>query len=409
MSIVLTPSVLSVKAKGLRAAAQQDLRGLPSEEIGGRIGAVAAKWLEPNYAHRRRAVNETSSETGLAPAMVTAGLDAAFAELLPPRLGGPAIQDLIDAQIQPESAACPDGTGPSLVTHFLAGSIITPGLWSICLGLMGKAANLVKCSSHDRIFPFRLMESFREEDDQLGQCVDVHYWGRDDTGLTDAAIEEADVVVAFGDDESIRQLQARVEPPRRFIGHGHMVSLAVVGQDAFESEIARGLARDTAFYDQQGCLSPHVVYLIGERPNCLAFCEVLARAMAELEREWPRRKLDPIEAARIQEARGSHELKQASDPVTRSWSSGTSTAWTLLYDEDPAFEFSCLNRVLRVKRLEDPDLLDEALTPVRGRIRGVALAPGSLLDSAAISERLGSPYLCAPGHLQLPPLSYSAR
>lgn len=392
-----------MKAKALRAAAQRHLQNLSEEELGERIGSVAVKWLEADYPYRRRVIEETCAETGFAPAMVAAGLDAAFTELLPPRLQKLAGQGR--RQMTGELADHPAKHGPGLITHFLAGSIVTPSLWSICSGLLAKAASLVKCSSHDRVFPFRFMESLREEDEELGACVEVCYWSRDETDLTDAAIEEADVVVAFGDDGTIRRLQAQVRPPRLFIGHGHKVSLAVIRHDAFDLATARALARDTAFYDQQGCLSPHVVYLLGERPDCLAFCELLARAMGELEQEWPRRALDVAEVIAVQNARTSHELRQASGSIARSWSSEGSTVWTLLYDEEPAFEFSCLNRVLSAKRLKSTDLLDEALAPVRGRIRGIAVAPEGLLDPTPFAERFGNPYLCAPGHLQLPPLA----
>ena len=354
-----------------------------------------------------------SDESGFPSAMVAMGLDAAFGELLPPKLEELATRELGDIRLLDGfRASAPDGTptradGPGLVTHILGGSIVTPGLWSVCFGLLVKAGNLVKCSSHDQVFPVRFAESLRKEDPELGQCVAVGYWGRAQDGLTAAALEAADAVVAFGDDRSVQALSARVQPPRRFVGHGHRVSLAVVGEGVLTPETAEGLSADVAFYDQQGCLSPHVVYVLGERTHCLDFCEVIAQAMAATELRLPRRTLPAAEAAAVQEARAAHELKCAIDPKARTWSSRGSTAWTVLYDEAPEFELSCLNRLVRVKRLEAVEQLSRSLSPVLGHVQGIAVAPKELMASVReIARESGVSYICPPGQLQKPPLTW---
>jgi hypothetical protein len=388
---------------------------MPAREIARRLESVARKWLAPGYLPREQAIEEMSATSGFAPAMVAWGLDAAFRELTAENLLQLAKEELGDCGPLDGSGAHPNGQalvradGPSLTTYLLAGSIVTPGLWSLCFGLLVKSACLLKCSSHDQVFFARFAESLRQEDSKIGECVEAAYWSRNDVGLTDAAAEAADVVIAFGDDDSIRQIESKVRPPRRFVGHGHRVSLAVIGRVAFDVATARNLGRDVAFYDQQGCLSPHVVYLLGEREQCLRFCGLMAQAMADIDKEWPRRKLGVSEAAAIQEARASHELEQAAGSFARMWSSQGSTAWTVLYDESPGFEFSCLNRVLRAKRLPTKDLLPDALAPVRGRVQGIAVAPDSLAgEIAGLVSETGVSRICPPGQLQLPPLNWRA-
>ena len=401
------------EAEALRRAREEHFRSTPAIEIARRLGAVASKWLDPDYPLRRQTISEVSEASGFPPAMVAMGFDAAFRELLPPKLEELAARELGDVRTLDGFHPSPrDGTliravGPGLITHILAGSIVTPGLWSVCFGLLVKAGNLVKCSSYDRVFPVRFAESLLREDPELGSCVAVNYWGREQDDLTTAALEAVDAVVAFGDDRSIQALSERVNPPRRFVGHGHRVSLAVIGEDVLTLETAEGLSADVAFHDQQGCLSPHVVYVLGERTHCLDFCEEIAQAMASSELRFPRRALAVEEAATIQEARAAHELRCAIDPNARAWASRGSTAWTLLYDENPEFELSCLNRLLRVKRLQTIGQLPDSLAPVPGHVQGIAVAPDELMEPVReLARESGVSYICVPGQLQKPPLTW---
>ncbi|MDP7250596.1 MAG: acyl-CoA reductase [Planctomycetota bacterium] len=391
------------------------LQPLSAREIGRRIGLMASKWLDPDWEHRKQAIHEICSASGFPPNMVAEGIDNAFWQLVPPKLAQLADEELGDSRLldgprpHPITGRLSRAVGPGLVTHFLAGSIITPGLWSICRALLLKSASIVKCASHDRVFPLRFAESLRQESSELGECIHVDYWSRRDAEATEAAILAADAVIAFGDDSTIEALRTITAWPRRFVAHGHRVSLAVVDESAFDESTARGIAEDVAFYDQQGCLSPHVVYLIGSNDACIQFGETTAEALSAMEREVPRRVLEAGAAAAIQRMRGTHELQAAMNIGAHIWKSDHSTAWTLLYDENPPFEFSCLNRTLRLKRLDSPAQLKLALSEVSSRLQGAAIAPPALKSEVSdILARHGVSRICSPGKLQNPPLNWKA-
>ena len=409
----MSPDQIQQKAIQLRRAAELHLRPLSARDIGRRIGLMASKWLDPDYEHRRQAVHGISSATGFPPDMIAEGLDNAFWQLVPPKLERLADEELGDSRLldgpraHPITGRLSRAVGPSLITHILAGSIITPGLWSVCRALLLKSASIVKCANHDRVFPFRFAESLLHEASELGECIHVDYWPREDTGSTQAAVLAADAVIAYGDDSSIQTFREMTVFPRRFVGHGHRVSLGIIGEPAFDEQTASAIAADVVFHDQQGCLSPHVIYLMGASESCRQFGELIARAFSFMEGEWPRRELEPGEAAAIQRMRGTHELQVAMNTGARLWKSQKTTAWTLLYDENPQFEFSCLNRTLRLKRLESPAQLEAALKDVSGRLQGAAIAPIEIRSQMAdILAHNGVSRICSPGNLQKPVLSW---
>jgi hypothetical protein len=81
------------------------------------------------------------------------------------------------------------------------------------------------------------------------------------------------------------------------------------------------------------------------------------------------------------------------------------TAWTVIYDPDPTFSASCLNRVVRVKPVA-------ALDQVAGRVEryasvlqtvGVAASPEATLALANALGRVGASRVTSLGSMAWPP------
>ena len=158
-----------------------------------------------------------------------------------------------------------------------------------------------------------------------------------------------------------------------------------------------------------GCLSPHVVYVqSGGLVGGEKFAELLAEELAHREETEPRGEL-PVEAAAVIASRRSlYEVRAAHSPETRHWCSPGSTAWTVVYEADPQFQVSCLNRFIYVKSAKD---LAEALhnaEAVRGKTSTVALAaPDHQRRELALElARWGVSRVCPPVQMQSPPLAW---
>ena len=79
-------------------------------------------------------------------------------------------------------------------------------------------------------------------------------------------------------------------------------------------------------------------------------------------------------AATIASRRAFYEVRAAHSPDTRCWRSKNSTAWTVVYEADPRFQLSCLNRFIYVKGVADLTEALQSADAVRGKVSTVGLA-----------------------------------
>jgi hypothetical protein len=116
-------------------------------------------------------------------------------------------------------------------------------------------------------------------------------------------VEPGDHVFAYGSDVTLEVLRRELPAGSVLHAHGSGFGVAVVdleaaphGSDA-ERAAASALARDTACFDQRGCLSPRFVLALGSASAAERFAEILAAGLADHEREVPIGRLDPSELA----------------------------------------------------------------------------------------------------------------
>ena len=67
-------------------------------------------------------------------------------------------------------------------------------------------------------------------DAELADCAASTDWSRNELALTQTALEDADAVIAYGDDHTISALRQLATPQARFIGYGHKLSFGVGGE-----------------------------------------------------------------------------------------------------------------------------------------------------------------------------------
>jgi hypothetical protein len=190
--------------------------------------------------------------------------------------------------------------------------------------------------------------------------------------------------------------------------------------------VVRDVARDVTAWNQLGCLSPHVVYVQEDgvaSPD--SFAAALAEELARIETVEPRGELDPAESVAIQSRRTVYGMRAAAGSAAHErprhetafrdgafgvkvWQSEGSTAWTVVYDADPRFEASCLNRFVYVKPVRRFDEVLRHAEPLRHHVSTVALAAveHQLSELALQLAHWGVPRVCPVGRMQEPPLAW---
>ena len=415
----LSPLFIAELAAKLWAARRRSLAGRPVAEIVELIDAAVGSWLAPDSPWMAEACQRISAGTPYCEAMVRTGLTRLLAGCRKEQMIELLTEELGDAEVldgfRPRRAARGRhrAVGPGLVAYVFSGNV--PGLPAIGMiqALLVKSACLGKPASEEPVFPALFARSLAALDPTIASAIAIVPWTGGDRAIEDAVFGVSDAVVVYGSDTAVASLRARAPATARFVGHGHKMSFAVIGREALMLEsvdaLADRLAYDVSLFDQQGCVSAHLVYV--ERGGGVSpegFAERLAVAMASFEQAMPRGRVTIEEAAAIQQARTAAEMQELRGEPGRLFASQGGTAWTVIYDESPAFAPSCLNRVVRVKAVRDVGELPSLLKPASRYLQTVGVAMDDLRRDrlAEALARLGVCRISAIGSMPHPPLAW---
>lgn len=304
-------------------------------------------------------------------------------------------------------------TGPELIAHVSAGNLPSPALMSLVLGLLSRSSQFMKCATGTSLLPRLFAHSLHEVEPKLASCLELAEW-RGGTGhLEEALFGEADCVTATGSDETLAAIHQRLPARIRFLGYGHRVSFAYVSAPVlsglFANRVISRAAADVTAWNQLGCLSPHVIYVeSGGDVDPKQFASRLADELKTREAAEPRGKVPEDVSAGIASRREIYHVRAAHSPDTHLWRSEGSTAWTVVFESDPRFQLSCLNRFIYVKPVANLDEALHAADPVREKIStvGVAVPEHTMTEVAAKLARWGATRVCPIGRMQEPALGW---
>jgi Acyl-CoA reductase (LuxC) len=386
------------------------------------LSNIAKEWLNPEYHFRRVALEQGPAVLSFSRATLENGLNtlfkrwtpAAFEALLSQDLGHPQRLDKLCAtEAERNNGRAALANGPHLLAHITAGNLPNPSLVSLALGLLTRSAQFLKCASGTALLPRLFAHSIYEANPKLGACIEIAEWKGGNTALETALFAEADCVTATGSDEALEDIRRRLPPEARFLGYGHRVSFAYIACEALTGlnirKVAQRAAADVAAWNQLGCLSPHIIYVQeGGLVGAEKFAELLSEELASREETEPRGELAVDAAAAIASRRSLYEVRAAHSPETRHWFSKNSTAWSVVYESDPRFQLSCLNRFIYVKSVANLAEALQSADSVRGKIStiGVAAPDQKMEELATELARWGASRICPLGQMQDPPLTW---
>jgi hypothetical protein len=379
-------------------------------------------WLDPEYPFRKLVLEKGPEVTGFSAATLTRGLTGFFEQLTGDNLEALIVHDLGHAQrldtmvantTEQKMDRASVAIGPELIAHIGAGNIPNSVLMSMVLGVLTRSAQFVKCATGASFLPRMFAHAIYDADPKLGACIEVAEWRGGSVELESALFAEADCVTASGSDETLAALRARIPIKTRVLGYGHRVSFGYVTAAALSGfsagKVVANAAADVTSWDQLGCLSPHVLYVEhGGGLSAEQFAEKLAKELTLREQSEPRGRLPVEEAASIASKRSFYKIRAASSPDTRLWCSQDSTAWTVVYEADPRFQLSSLNRFIYVKAVTDLEDVLQGVESMRGKVSTVGLAATEeqLPEIAARLARWGVTRICPLGRMQYPPLAW---
>ena len=400
----------------LRAARTRRLAGRSAATI---VDAVAeAATILREDAARPSLESEIAIMSGYAEQMVHHVLErmlhdwtrSALLQLLDAELdGGRALETF---QAQRGRSVRSRAFGPDLTLHVFAGNVPGVAVTAMIRSLLVRSAVLGKMASGEPILATWFARALARVDPELAACIGITYWPGEDGQSTDHAMRHADAVVVYGGANAARAIRERAPGRTRIIEHGPRFSVGVVSSRVLASgaeadRVADDIARAVATFDQQGCVSPHAVWVEeGGAIGARGLAERIARSLASLETELPPGKRSAGEAAGVHDARTRAEFRAVAGEATWVWASGD-TSWTVICEDADAFEPSPLSRTLRVHPVAVVEDVPLRIARAGAFLQTVAIAADSATIEALAPRfaRIGATRITSFAQMPWPPVT----
>ncbi|RYY96452.1 MAG: acyl-CoA reductase [Comamonadaceae bacterium] len=394
----LTPAQMQALARHVARAAREVLQRMTVDQVVDAIDRAVSRLLDTADPVRRQLDELLPVVTGYDAEMVRLALTAYLQTFRAPQLRRFVAQDFPNPKVldgfQPAlKGGSVRAYGPRVLAHVWAGNVPGLPLWSLACGLLVKAGNVGKLPSAEPVFATLFARLLAEVHPPLADCLAVVWWKGGEAGPDQVLYAESEVVLAYGGNTALREVRERVPVTTRFLGYGHKLGLALVARAALDRQrgpaAARLAALDIARYEQQGCYSPHAVYV--ERGGTLApreFAQHLAAELANLEHRHPRRALSLAESADAAGWRQAAEWRALAGPGCELLGK-EGGPWAIAYSDTPQpFAPSAGHRCVQVSAVDSLDAVLPLVSPHAAVLQtvGVATDPAGLYR---LAERLG--------------------
>lgn len=400
--------------------AGKGLKKLPVSEIAKKLDFVARQWQRPDLPERKEALNLLTKSLPFSEPVCKRAIDALFEPLTSERmlklldelLGN---HNALDKFVERPMGLKGKAFGADLAFLILSGNIVGVGIWDIVFCLLCKTPVLVKPSLDEPVLPTLFALTVEKFAPELAPSIAVIPFPSEREDLLTVALNECDAVVVYGTDETVKAVKQKTPAKVRFVERGHRFSVAIVDENFADEWTAELLALDLARFDQRGCLSPQVCFVVGQKTGNAGheFGEKLAQALERVERELPT-NLNESEKIAVSQFRLTCEMLGAKvlSPPNAGW---TVAVWV----EDQKVrnatgeanwrKVACAARVIHIVPVDSLDKVFEMLRPFGRFLQGVALAVDSS-EAERIAEafgQMGASRVCPIGQLQIPPIEWS--
>lgn len=288
-----------------------------------------------------------------------------------------------------------------LVVHWIAGNVPLLGVFSLVQAWLTKNVSLIKAPAEwPDIIP-ALLEAlaqvwYRAADGRvvsgsmLSRGAAALYVDRDDRATQETLSLAADARVAWGGREAIEAIQALPKAlGAEDILFGPKYSYMVIGRECLVegpglTEVVTRAALDVSMFDQQGCNSPHTLFVErGGEVSPERFAALLAEAMARVGVMIPSGASASGDVSRILTLRATYDVRGVAHYPP-------GPEWTVLYGkEDQGLAEACGGRVVFVRPIADA--MDAArLASRRTQSVGVAMEPARRIAFAERATRQGA-------------------
>lgn len=323
----------------------------PVYEIRNAISENTKLWLKNDFQYRRLAEEVLPIVTGFSPQMVHTFLDQMMSKM------------------SKELHQMPLSEKKNNIERIFCVLEETPGpeILGITKALCNKSTIFCKSPSNEPLFAALYAQSFTDVDRELADCIAVAPWKGGDPESQDlenfiyGKRTAKDLIVVFGNNDTVDSIKQKINPEVKFVQFTRGISFGIIGKEMLKRERIDSVVRDAAYaacvYDQRACFSPQMIYVEkGGETTPEQFSEQLAKKMQELEVILPRGDIPFDASAVLTGLIRTYDFLSLMDKenfkIHKIESEGRVTG-AVIYQNNQKLETSCLNRVVRVKPVDD--------------------------------------------------------
>ena len=322
------------------------------------------------------------------------------------------LDESIDALLAPFSRDALMTFASTVTPRARLGGFIMPanapgaGIHELVAAIVSGSAALVKTSEREPVLFDAFARTLREIDAEIAPRIEVITFGREREDLTHTMMRGCDFIVALGDDSSI----VRLGGSAHLFGFGSRASGALISlaAPANVARLATALARDVVLFEQNGCLSPHHIFVAdADDMGACEFAAAFADALNTTAMILPPATLSFQTASAIRRTRerarwrsiGGHDVDLLE---------GADMSSTVVLDADARFTLSPGHRTVTISTIRDFDDFAARLAPLAGRLEAFALSASGPSRARFLDVLAGAgvTYVCDPGKMQSPPLNW---
>jgi len=380
------PGEITTLAREMRAAREEVLLGRDTLALVDVLGRVGERFLDPVDPLRRAALEGLPGWSGVSPEMALAVVDGMARDWTRPRLLGMVESDFPDPRALQsfvpgrQPGQWERALGDPLLLQIVSGSVPGVSATALLRGLLVRSATVVKPGRGDLLLPLLWARGIREEDPSLGRVLGIHYWPGGaplSVEVERGWLQEADRVVVYGGPEAVGAAREQLPPGVPLVAYPHRISVGLLGREWGGApgcdRLLREAARALSLFDGRGCVTPQLLFVEeGGRWSGEDWGTHLAAAMEAEASALPPGRLSADEAGRIQQLRGTAEMRGAAGRGDRVWR-GEGTRWTVILDPGEGLRGSCPGRVVRVVPVGDLELVPRRLAELAPHLQTVAL------------------------------------
>jgi acyl-CoA reductase-like NAD-dependent aldehyde dehydrogenase len=364
--------------------AGEALKEISAAERAAILGKAGERFSDPHDALAELARHWVPLETGMSPEVSEQLLDRMADQWSPTSLERLLRAEFTDPRILDEFREGPEGDqekaeGDALALHLGAGNVAGTGATSLVRSLLVGTPLLLKPGRGDVILPVLMARAIHSVSPLLSAALAVVYWpGGSSSPLEEEALARSRRVVLYGGLDTAREIRSRVPVTTPLVLYHHRLSAGAIGRDRLEGqgparELARAAAESVAAYDQQGCVSPHTIWVEeGGAVGVQEWAGLLAEALEEVNVRLPAARPTPEVSGEIQQLRGMAELEGAAGEGQGLFAP-RDTSWTVILETEFGFYTACGGRLVRIQPLSDLDQLPELLAPFAPLLQSLAL------------------------------------